>query len=393
LNERVVEKNFKRVDVTSPRRFLIRILFFLAIVTGVAALLLAPLQDAFIANAALNGMIFAALLIGIIFIIRQVLLLGPEVAWIENYRNRQLGMSWEQAPTLLGPIATMLGERPDDRMSLSTMSLRSLLDSLDSRLAESRDISRYLIGLLIFLGLLGTFWGLLETVGAVGDVIGGLTIESGNLGDVFSNLKSGLESPLAGMATAFSSSLFGLAGSLVLGFLDLQLGQAQNRFYNDLEEWLSSLTRLSSGGAVAIGEGESSASAYQAALFEQTAESLDKLQRVITRSEDERRQSNINLMGLNEKLSTLVEQMRIEQELMLRIGEAQLEIKPILAKLADNQSTDRDEISQSHLRNIEAYMARLLEESEKGRGQTTEEIRQEIRLLARTIAALAEDGR
>jgi hypothetical protein len=120
---------------------------------------------------------------------------------------------------------------------------------------------------------------------------------------------------------------------------------------------------------------------------------LDKLQRVITRSEDERRQSNINLMGLNEKLSTLVEQMRIEQELMLRIGEAQLEIKPILAKLADNQSTDRDEISQSHLRNIEAYMARLLEESEKGRGQTTEEIRQEIRLLARTIAALAEDGR
>lgn len=379
--------------MTSPGRFLIRILFFLAIVVGVAALLLAPLQDAFIANAALNGMIVAALLIGIIFIIRQVLLLGPEVAWIENYRNRQPGMSLEQAPTLLGPIATMLGERPDGRMSLSTMSLRSLLDSLDSRLTESRDISRYLIGLLIFLGLLGTFWGLLGTVGAVGDVIGGLTIESGNLGDVFSNLKSGLESPLAGMATAFSSSLFGLAGSLVLGFLDLQLGQAQNRFYNDLEEWLSSLTRLSSGGTVAIGEGEGSASAYQAALFEQTAESLDKLQRVITRSEDERRQSNINLMGLNEKLSTLVEQMRIEQELMLRIGEAQLEIKPILAKLADNQSTDRDEISQSHLRNIEAYMARLLEESEKGRGQTTEEIRQEIRLLARTIAALAEDGR
>jgi hypothetical protein len=393
LNERATETNFKRTNVTSPGRYLIRILFFLAIVTGVAALLLAPLQDAFIANAALNGMIVAALLIGIIFIIRQVLLLGPEVAWIENYRNRQPGMSLEQAPTLLGPIATMLGERPDDRMSLSTMSLRSLLDSLDSRLAESRDISRYLIGLLIFLGLLGTFWGLLETVGAVGDVIGGLTIESGNLGDVFSNLKSGLESPLAGMATAFSSSLFGLAGSLVLGFLDLQLGQAQNRFYNDLEEWLSSLTRLSSGGAVAIGEGESSASAYQAALFEQTAESLDKLQRVITRSEDERRQSNINLMGLNEKLSTLVEQMRIEQELMLRIGEAQLEIKPILAKLAENQSTGRDEISQSHLRNIEAYMARLLEESEKGRGQTTEEIRQEIRLLARTIAALAEDGR
>jgi hypothetical protein len=379
--------------VTSPRRFLTRIIIFLAIVATVGGLLVAQLHDAFMANAALNGMIVAALLIGIIFIIRQVLQLGPEVAWIENYRNSQPGMSLQKEPSLLGPIATMLGERRDDRMSLSTLSLRSLLDSLDSRLAESRDISRYLIGLLIFLGLLGTFWGLLATVGAVGDVIGGLTIESGNLGDVFSNLKKGLESPLDGMATAFSSSLFGLAGSLVLGFLDLQLGQAQNRFYNDLEEWLSSLTRLSSGGAVALGEGEASATAYQAALFEQTAESLDRLQRVITRGEDERRQSNINLMGLNDKLATLVEQMRIEQDLMLRIGEAQLEIKPILARLADQKGGGRDEISQSHLRNIEAYMARFLEESEKGRSQTIEEIRQEIRLLARTIAALAEDGR
>ncbi len=379
--------------MTSPKRFLTRILVFLAIVAAITGVLNVPLREAFMANAALNGMILAALLIGIIFILRQVLLLGPEVAWIESYRSSQPGMSVQKPPALLGPIATMLGERRDARMSLSTLSLRSLLDSLDSRLSESRDISRYLIGLLIFLGLLGTFWGLLRTVGAVGGVIGGLTIESGDLGDVFSNLKTGLEAPLDGMTTAFSSSLFGLAGSLVLGFLDLQLGQAQNRFYNDLEEWLSSLTRLSSGGAVAIGEGETSASAYQAALFEQTAESLDRLQRVITRGEDERRQSNANLMGLNEKLATLVEQMRVEQDLMLRIGEAQLEIKPILARLADQQSSGRDEISQSHLRNIEAYMARLLEESEQGRNQTTEEIRQEIRLLARTIAALAEDGR
>jgi len=379
--------------VTSPRRYLTRILIFLAIVAVIAALLLEPLQSAFMANAALNGMILAGLVIGIVFIIRQVLQLGPEVAWIQTYRSNQPGMSVQKAPVLLGPIATMLGERREDRMSLSTLSLRSLLDSLDSRLAESRDISRYLIGLLIFLGLLGTFWGLLETVGAVGTVIGGLTIESGNLGDVFSDLKSGLESPLSGMATAFSSSLFGLAGSLVLGFLDLQLGQAQNQFYNDLEEWLSSLTRLSSGGAVAIGEGETSASAYQAALFEQTAESLDRLQRVILRSEDERRQANSNLMGLNDKLATLVEQMRVEQDLMVRIGEAQLEMKPMLARLADPQGGGHDETVRSHLRNIEVYMARFVEEAETGRTQTIEEIRQEIRLLARTIAALAEDGR
>jgi hypothetical protein len=378
--------------VTNPGRYLTRILIFLVILAGLAALLFPPLQDAFMANPALNGMIVGTLLIGIIFIIRQVLHLRPEVAWVESYRSGQPGLSTQNPPSLLGPVVTMLGERREDRMTLSAMSLRSLLDSLDSRLSESRDIARYLIGLLIFLGLLGTFWGLMKTVGAVGDVIGGLTMESGNLGEVFSALKSGLESPLSGMATAFSSSLFGLAGSLALGFLDLQLGQAQNRFYNELEEWLSSLTRLS-GGGVMIGDGESSASAYQAALFEQTAESLDRLQRVILRSEDDRRQANNNLMAMNEKLSILTDQMRAEQELMLRIGEAQLELKPVLSRLADAQSSGRDEIVRSHLRNIEAYMARLLEESEVGRHHAVDEVRQEIRLLARTIAALAEDGR
>ncbi|MEC8585893.1 MAG: flagellar motor protein MotA, partial [Pseudomonadota bacterium] len=172
----------------------------------------------FLANPALNGMILAALLIGILFALRQVVRLRPEVAWIESFRRQQPGLSMIDAPRLLAPIAAMIGERRDERMSLSTLSLRSLLDSLATRLDESRDLSRYLIGLLIFLGLLGTFWGLLTTVGAVAQVIGNLSIESGNLVDVFANLKAGLESPLAGMATAFSSSLFGLAGSLILGF-------------------------------------------------------------------------------------------------------------------------------------------------------------------------------
>lgn len=378
--------------MTKPTRFLVRMAIFLALVTAVTVLLIGALLDAFMANAALNGMILATLVIGILYIVRQVMSLAPEVAWIESYRTGQPGLSVQQAPALLAPVATMLGERRDDRVSLSAMSLRSLLDSIDSRLAESRDISRYIIGLLIFLGLLGTFWGLLQTVGAVGNVIGSLSIESGDLGSVFTDLKTGLESPLNGMATAFSSSLFGLAGSLVLGFMELQLGQAQNRFYNDLEEWLSGLTRLSSGGGI-LADGEHSASAYQTALWEQTADSLDKLQRVILRSEDDRRQANTNLMALNEKLGTLVDQMRHEQDLMLKIGEAQLEIRPVLAKLAEGQTGGRDELMRSHLRNIEAYVARLVEESSEGRNRTVEEIRQEIRLVARTIAALAEEER
>ncbi|UUX51736.1 flagellar motor protein MotA [Nisaea acidiphila] len=377
--------------MTKPTRFLVRMAIFLLLVSAVAVLLFAPLFDAFMANAALNGMILATLVIGILYIARQVASLGPEVSWIESYRTSQPGLSVQQAPTLLAPVATMLGEKRDDRVSLSAMSLRSLLDSIDARLAESRDISRYIIGLLIFLGLLGTFWGLLQTVGAVGNVINSLSVESGDLGTVFDDLKTGLESPLGGMATAFSSSLFGLAGSLILGFLELQLGQAQNRFYNDLEEWLSGLTRLSSGGGV-LADGEHSASAYQTALWEQTADSLDKLQRVILRSEDDRRQANANLMALNEKLGTLVDQMRAEQDLMVKLGEAQLEIRPVLAKIAEGQgSGGRDELMRSHLRNIEAYVARLVEEASEGRSRTVEEIRQEIRLVARTIAALAEE--
>lgn len=378
--------------MTKPTRFIVRIIIFLVLVSAVAALLVGALLDAFMANAALNGMILATLLIGILYVVRQVMSLAPEVGWIEAYRNGPSGLSMQQAPTLLAPVATMLGDRRDDRVSLSAISLRSLLDSIDARLAESRDISRYIIGLLIFLGLLGTFWGLLQTVGAVGKVIGGLSIESGDLGSVFTDLKSGLESPLNGMATAFSSSLFGLAGSLVLGFLELQLGQAQNRFYNDLEEWLSGLTRLSSGGGI-IADGEHSASAYQTALWEQTADSLDKLQRVILRSEDDRRHANTNLMALNEKLGTLVDQMRHEQDLMMKIGEAQLEIRPVLARIAEGPAGGRDELMRSHLRNIEAYVARLVEQSSEGQSRVVEEIRQEIRLLARTIAALAEEER
>ncbi|WP_292881708.1 MotA/TolQ/ExbB proton channel family protein [Nisaea sp.] len=378
--------------MTRPTRFLVRMAIFLLLVVAVAVLLFAPLFDAFMANAALNGMILATLAIGILYIVRQVVSLGPEVSWIESYRTSQPGLSMQQAPTLLAPVATMLGERRDERVSLSAMSLRSLLDSIDARLDESRDISRYIIGLLIFLGLLGTFWGLLQTVGAVGDVINSLSVGSGDLGTVFDDLKSGLESPLGGMATAFSSSLFGLAGSLILGFMELQLGQAQNRFYNDLEEWLSGLTRLSSGGGV-LADGEHSASAYQTALWEQTADSLDKLQRVILRSEDDRRQANANLMALNEKLGTLVDQMRAEQDLMVKLGEAQLEIRPVLAKIAEGQTGGRDELMRTHLRNIEAYVARLVEEASEGRNRTVEEIRQEIRLVARTIAALAEEER
>jgi hypothetical protein len=240
---------------------------------------------------------------------------------------------------------------------------------------------------------LGTFYGLLETVRSVGGVLGGLTVGGSDTARAFADLKSGLESPLAGMSTAFSSSLFGLAGSLVLGFLDLQAGQAQNRFYNDLEEWLSTYTRLSGGQFGDVGDG--SVPAYIQALLEQTADSLENLQRILARSEEGRIGVNTTLTSLTDRLGVLGEQMKAGQILMVRLAENQLELKPSLTRLADvaEGSIGHDDVLRSHMRNIEAYLARLTEDVAQGRAQSVQELRSEIRILARTIAALAEEGR
>jgi len=372
--------------MTRPQRYLTRMILFLIAVGGVAVLLFLPLQEAFLANAPLNGLIIGVLFVGIIFNFRQVAMLYPEAAWIESFSKNQPAVSQTKDPRLLAPMATMLGDKRG-ALKLSALAMRSLLDGIASRLDEFRDISRYTIGLLIFLGLLGTFWGLLETVSSISDVIGSLTVAGGDMNAVFQNLKEGLEAPLEGMGTAFSSSLFGLAGSLVLGFLDLQAGQAQNRFYNDLEDWLSNFTNLPSGGIG--GDGEASVPAYVQALLEQTAESLENLQRTLAHGEEARIQSGSHTMALTEKLAILTDQMKAEQGLLIKLAENQAELKPVLVRLADqgSDSSGMDEATKTHIRNMDVYMARLVEEAAKGRTDAVSQIRSEIKLLARTIAA------
>jgi len=379
--------------VTSPQRFVIRMALFVVAVALLSGFLVLPLQRAFAANVFLNGLIVGVLILGIIYNFRQVLILYPEVAWIERFRKNSPSLSQSKPPRLLAPMATMLGERKDT-LSLSTLSMRSLLDGIASRLDESRDLSRYTIGLLIFLGLLGTFWGLLETVGSIRDVIGGLSVGGGDFTAVFGNLKEGLAAPLDGMGTAFSSSLFGLAGSLVLGFLDLQANQAQNRFYNDLEEWLSSLTRLSSGALTA--EGDQSVPAYVQALLEQTAESLENLQRTLARGEESNITSNASLVKLTDSLGSLGDQMRAEQNLLVKLAENQNELKTVLERIATDGLRGggaMDEATQTHIRNLDIYVARLLEEISAGRDDIVQQVRSEIKLLARTIAASSQDSK
>ncbi|MCH7931044.1 MAG: flagellar motor protein MotA [Proteobacteria bacterium] len=373
--------------MTRPKIFLTRMTVFLGIVVVVAGVLFEVLQRSFMANPLLNGLIIGVLVLGVAYIFRQVLSLYPEVQWIETFRRNQPGLSVQAPPKLLAPMATMLGER-QGRLTLSALSMRTLLDGISSRLDESRDISRYLIGLLIFLGLLGTFWGLLQTIFSVGTVVQSLSAGEGDVATVFEELKAGLQAPLTGMGTAFSSSLFGLAGSLVLGFLDLQASQAQNRFYNDLEEWLSSLTRLTSG--VGVGDGGQSVPAYVNALLEQTAESLDNLQRTLARGDENRRSVDGRLLDLTEKLATLTDQMRAEQALLVKLAESQLDMKPVLQRLTEitgHGESAIDEATRTHIRNIDVCLMRVLEETVSGRTQMVNDLRSEIRLLARTIAA------
>jgi len=302
--------------VIRPNQYLIRMGVFVIAVLAVLGALFIALRDAFMANPVLNGVILGVLLIGVLYIFRQVFLLSPATDWIESFRRHKSWTSPQNPPRVLTSMATLLRDREGGGLRLTAPAMRSLLDGIGSRLDESREIARYMIGLLVFLGLLGTFWGLLETVSSVAGVVGSLSVGSGDIATVFGDLKRGLQAPLSGMGTAFSSSLFGLGGSLILGFLDLQAGQAQNRFYNDLEEWLSSETRLAT--AISGAEGEGSVPAYIQALLEQTAESIDKLQRTLS-SEDDRQATTLATMtAMTHRVGTLSEQMSTDIRLLAK---------------------------------------------------------------------------
>src|SRR5476651_404830 len=230
-------KELDPLKLSSPRIFLFRMLVFVVLGGLVAFLLHKQIEVAFMANPGLNALIIGVLSIGIILAARQVIRLYPEIDWVNNFRLADPGLAVDRPPVLLAPMAAILGSRIG-RMAMSSQMMRGILDSIATRLDEARDLSRYMTGLLVFLGLLGTFWGLIETVGSVGRVIDSLKV-GGDAGAIFDSLKEGLAAPLSGMGISFSSSLFGLAGSLVLGFLDLQTSQAQNRFYTELEDWLA----------------------------------------------------------------------------------------------------------------------------------------------------------
>lgn len=310
--------------LSSPQVFLLSMLVFLAIVAFIAAILARQISSAFTTNPGLNGLILGVLAVGILLAFVQVLRLFREIRWVNSFRAG----SEVVEPVLLAPMKALLSRSTS--MALSTSSMRTMLDSIATRLDETRDISRYLIGLLVFLGLLGTFWGLLQTIGSIGDTIQSLDPGSGDAAAVLDSLKSGLSAPLEGMGTAFSSSLFGLAGSLVLGFLDLQAGRAQTRFYTELENWLSSVTDLSSDVIVA-----DPAKAGSAEEIKALSERLRNLQE----SGGSNPRIATAMANLADGISGLVKNMRSEQQIMRDWVEAQSEeqkaMRNTLEKIAD----------------------------------------------------------
>ncbi len=329
--------------LTPPGVFLIRMLIFLTLVAFLAAILHKQLIDSFMNNPGLNGLIVGVLALGIIYAFRQVIRLYPEIRWVNAFRIADPGLAISHQPVLLAPMSAMLRDRTG-ALSLSTASLRSIMDSIGSRLDEARDTGRYLVGLLVFLGLLGTFWGLLETIQSVGGAIDSIDTNAADNVTMFSDLKAGLSAPLKGMGTAFSSSLLGLAGSLILGFLELQASHAHNRFYNELEEWLSGITELTPGGA--------SGSTDQ--VSRQLSSAILHMQRAVedfsTRLSDQSMASAIGGKGGGEEqlrelargVNQLVTQMRAEQKVVREWVDEQAsqhsEVANALKELAVNMS-------------------------------------------------------
>ncbi len=299
-------------SLSRPSIYLMRMLVFLALVGFITAIASPMLLTAFKTNPVLNGLIIGVLFFGVLFSFRQVGRLYPEIRWVNAFRIADPGLAGGLQPVLLAPMATMLRERKG-ALSLSTNAMRAILESIGTRLDEARDTGRYLVGLLVFLGLLGTFWGLLETIQSVGATIQSLDTKSNDAGVVFDDLKSGLSAPLKGMGTAFSASLIGLSGSLVLGFLELQASHAHGRFYNELEEWLSGITELSPAEA---GSGDQLNRQLYGSLLEMQRGLSDLSERVSSGGGSAPAVNNDLLRELANGVGQLANQMRQEQQVL-----------------------------------------------------------------------------
>ncbi|SER72283.1 hypothetical protein SAMN04490244_102286 [Tranquillimonas rosea] len=370
---------------TQPVRQITMMLVVLGLVIAGAYVIFPRVAPVFLANPILNGVIAFVFVIGVLACFWQVLQLIQSVSWIEGHAAETPGHDLVRAPRLLAPLAQLLRTR-GRRMQISASSSRSILDSVATRIDEARDITRYLVNLLIFLGLLGTFYGLATTVPAIVDTIGNLAPSEGESGmAVFERLMSGLQEQLGGMGVAFSSSLLGLAGSLVVGLLELFASHGQNRFYRELEEWLSTITRL----GFASGEEAPTDQAMLAQMMDQMSEQMDRLQSIFTRSDASRTQVDERLGDVAQSMDRLTRKLEAESggaAAMDRLAQGQDRLAAAIeAQIEEGATGGLDAESRMRLRSIDVQLLRVLEEMSAGRQESTAELRQDIRQLVRAL--------
>lgn len=363
---------------SQPLRPITSMLISLGLVSAGAYVALPIITAIFSSNPWLNSLILAVFVIGVLSCFGQVVQLVNSVRWIKKFaRDAEVG----GAPALLAPLATLLRSR-GARMQLSNSSSRSILDSVATRIDEDRDITRYLGNTLIFLGLLGTFWGLATTVPALVETIRSLNPGEGESGvDVFSKLQQGLESQLDGMGTAFSSSLLGLAGSLVVGLLELFAGHGQNRFYRELEEWLSSITRI---GFASAEDGHAGETGAMGGVLDQLVDQVELMQSMFQQSEASRAATDQRLTQLSESVTALA--VRLEQDdprpALMQVATAQ---QALIDRIRDSGMEGIDAESRMRLRSIDVQLLRILEELSAGRQETMGELRNDIDRLVRSL--------
>ena len=366
---------------SQPVRQITSMLVVLALVAAGAYLAAPRVGPVFLANPYLNGFILVVFFIGILACFGQVTQLIRAVRWIEGFARERIGHEITIAPQLLAPLATLLRSR-GSRMQISSSSSRSILDSVAQRIDEAREITRYIVNTLIFLGLLGTFYGLATTVPALVETIQSLTPDEGETGvDIFNRLQAGLESQLGGMGVAFASSLLGLAGSLVIGLLELFAGHGQNRFYRELEEWLSTITRVGFASGEEGGSGEAN---VMAGVIDHMAEQMESLQLMFTQSDVSRTQVDErmgHLVGAVEKLTEKLDQGDSNAAL-LRVADGQ---QALIAKLQDSGMEGIDAESRMRLRSIDVQLLRILEEMAAGRQEVLADLRTDIAALTRAL--------
>ncbi|WP_299845198.1 biopolymer transporter ExbB [uncultured Roseovarius sp.] len=372
-----------------------QIMLMLAVLglTGAGAFLALPrVLPVFEANPWLNGFIVFVFIIGVLACFWQVFQLIGSVHWIEGFAAQRPGHEFIKAPLLLAPLATLLRQR-GKRMQIASTSARSILDSVAQRIDEAREITRYIVNMLIFLGLLGTFYGLATTVPAVVDTIRSLAPQEGEGGvEVFNRLMSGLETQLGGMGVAFASSLLGLAGSLVVGLLELFAGHGQNRFYRELEEWMSTITRV----GFSAGEGDGSVEQnVLAGVVDHMGEQMESLQMMLTQSDVSRAMVDEKLGVLADSVQRLTDRLETQatsnsgDAALMRLAESQ---ERLIEKLVERGDEGIDAESRMRLRSIDVQMLRILEEISAGRQESMTELRTDLAALTRVLEQTRTGG-